>query len=104
MSVLRPCTWCGKEFTPTRSDGLFHSKSCKQAYWRWKHKIDFIASQVYQGISEIEQYLENDATRQHAENILGATADRLAAMGFEASDKQIGFAEETYTLTNETGE
>jgi hypothetical protein len=104
MSVLRACVWCGKEFQPSRSDGLFHSKPCKQAYWRWKHKLNLYRHQVYQAISEMEQYLAHENTRKEAENALGEIADRLAAMGFEASDKQLPIPEFAHTISNQLGD
>lgn len=104
MSVLRPCTWCGKEFQPSRSDGLFCSKPCKQGYWRWKHRLNLIIAQAHNAIDEIEQYLEYDNKRVEAENALGMLADKLAAMGFEASDKQLPLPESAYTISNQLGE
>jgi len=57
MPAVVKCTWCGKEFSPTRSDGLFHSKACKQQYWRWKHRLNYLYSVAHNAIGEIEQSL-----------------------------------------------
>jgi hypothetical protein len=103
MSVLRSCTWCGKEFTPSRSDGLFHSASCKQAYWRWKHKLNLLYHNIYSAITEIEAYLEHENTRNEAENVLGEVANRLADIGFLASIEQMALPVEAYTISNQLG-
>lgn len=104
MSVLRACTWCGKEFTPSRSDGLFHSAPCKQAYWRWKHRLNLIYAQANNAIDEMEAYLEYPNKRVEAENLLGALADKLHALGFEHDVEQLPLPAEAYTITNQLGE
>lgn len=42
--------------------------------------------------------------RNECENALGVLADKLAAMGFEASDKQLPIPETAYTISNQLGE
>lgn len=98
------CTWCGKHFTASRSDGLFCKKPCKQAYWRWKHRLNLIVAQANNAIDEMEQYLEYAEKRKEAENALGMLADKLHALGFEHDVEQLPFPEAAYTITNQLGE
>jgi hypothetical protein len=104
MSDLCACAWCGKEFRPSRSDGLFHSKPCKQAYWRWKHRLNYLQSVAYNAIEEIEQYLEYPFKEKEAQNVLGLLADKLHALGFEHDQVQLELPEDSYTISNQLGE
>lgn len=104
MSVIIPCTWCGKDFTPQRSDGLFCGGACKQAYWRWKHKLNYLHSVAHTAIAEIEEYLGYGNKRNEAENVLGALADQLHLIGFANELKQMELPQDSYTLSNKTGE
>lgn len=104
MSVLINCEWCGKLFQPSRSDAHFHSSACKQAYWRWKHRLNYLQSVAYNAIEEIEQYLEYPHKQRDAENVLGQLADKLHALGFEHDVTQLPLPEEAYTLSNQLGD
>lgn len=104
MPDFIPCTWCGKHFTPTRKDGLFHSNACKQAYWRWKHRLNYLHSVASNAIDEIEQYMDYANKQKEAENVLGNLADKLHALGFEHDIVQLPFPEESYTIANQLGE
>ena len=103
MSVSN-CVWCGKEFRPSRTDGLFHNKACKQAYWRWKHRLNYLHAVANNAIDEINQYLDYPNKAKEAENVLGTLADKLCLLGFIASETQIAFPPEVYTLENKIGE
>lgn len=102
MPELRPCTWCGQPFTPSRSDGLFHSNACKQSYWRWKHRLNYLHAVADNAIGEIESYLEYEHKCKEAENVLGALADKLHALGFEHDVEQLPLPESAYTIQNST--
>lgn len=99
----QPCTWCGKSFRPSRSDGLFCSPACKQAYWRWKHRLNYLHACANNALDEIEAYLEYPHKRNEAENVLGQLADRLHALGFEHDLVQLPILEEAYTVPNQLG-
>jgi len=104
MEHIRQCAWCGQGFTPSRSDGLFHSAACKQSYWRWKHRLNYLHACASNALDEIEAYLGYENKRKEAENVLGALADRLHALGFEHDLEQLPFPVETYTIENQLGE
>jgi len=55
-------------------------------------------------ISRIEEYVEHKTCSNEAQFMLGQLADRLAALGFEASDKQLPPHESAYTISNQLGE
>jgi len=103
MSQLTPCAWCGKDFTPTRKDGLFHNAACKQAYWRWKHRLNYLHAIANNTIEEINQYLEYGNRTKEAENVLGALSDKLCLLGFIPSETQLEFVPEVYSSENEIG-
>jgi hypothetical protein len=103
MPVMIKCTWCGKDFTPNRSDGLFHNKACKQQYWRWKHRLNYLYSVAHNAIGEIEQYLEYENKRNEAENVLGSLADTLHNIGFTWELKQMELPQEAYVISNQLG-
>jgi|SRR5580765_1390197 len=103
MSVLIPCQWCGRDFHPSRSDGLFCRASCKQAYWRWKHRLNYLHACASNALDEIESYLEYEHKRKEAENVLGSLADRLHVLGFEHDVEQLPLPSEAYTLENQLG-
>lgn len=101
--ITSKCIWCGEPFQASRKDGLFHSAACKQAYWRWKHRLNYLQAVAHNAIDEIEQYLEYDAKRNEAENVLGQLADKLHALGFEHDVVQLPLPEQSYTLENSIG-
>lgn len=98
------CQWCGQEFKPSRSDGLFCRAACKQAYWRWKHRLNYARATIYDAINTVESYLAYDHMRKEAENVLGEIADRLHALGFEHDIVHLPLPAESYTLENQLGE
>jgi len=85
MSVCT-CSWCGQSFEGKRSDSLFCNPSCKQKYWRWKHHLDLSRKVLMVEIDEVMRYLENESTEHAAALVLGEVADRLATLGFIASE------------------
>lgn len=103
MPERQPCTWCAKLYTPSRSDGLFCSASCKQAYWRWKHRLNYLHAVASNAIDEIEAYLEYENKTTEAQNVLGSLADKLHALGFEHDLEQLPLPSEAYTLENSLG-
>jgi len=104
MPELIPCQWCGEQFQPTRKDGLFHSAACKQAYWRWKHRLNYLHAVANNAIEEINQYLEYENKTKEAQNVLGALSDKLFLLGFVPVEAQLAFPEEVYTVKNRLGE
>jgi len=88
MSVC-VCTWCGQSFEGKRSDSLFCNPACKQKYWRWKHHLDLSRKIIMTEIDEVERYLSNESTEHAASLVLGECADRLATMGFIASEEAL---------------
>lgn len=103
MPELSNCTWCGKRFTANRKDGLFCSAACKQAYWRWKHRLNYLYAVASNAIEEINAYLEYENKTKEAENVLGALSDKLCLLGFVPSETQLELPAEAYTIENETG-
>lgn len=97
------CVWCGKQFEH-RYNVLYCNAACKQAYWRWKHRLNLLHAQASQAIDEIEAYLEYPQKQKEAENVLGQLADRLHALGFEHDVEQLPLPAEAYTLENSIGE
>lgn len=104
MSQETQCTWCGKGFRASRSDGLFCSNACKQAYWRWKHRLNYLHAAASNAIDEIEAYLGYKKKQKEAENVLGQLADRLHALGFEHDVEQLPLPAEAYVISNQLGE
>jgi len=103
MALPIPCYWCGEMFAPTRSDALFHSGACKQAYFRWKHKLDYLRAQVYNAVEDIESYLEKTETQKEAENALGGFSDWLSLRGFVGTTGDEPFAPEEEETANQLG-
>lgn len=103
MEQSTACVWCGKGFTASRKDGLFCGGACKQAYWRWKHRLNYLHAVCDNAIGEIEQFMEYPNKQKEAENVLGALADKLHLLGFEHDVEQLPFPEETYTIQNQLG-
>jgi len=102
MSVC-VCTWCGQSFEGKRSDSLFCNPACKQKYWRWKHHLDLSRKIIMTELDEVERYLSNESTEHAASLVLGEIVDRLASMGFVASEKQMSLPVESYTISNQLG-
>lgn len=102
MSVC-VCSWCGQSFEGKRSDSLFCNPACKQKYWRWKHHLDLDRKSIMVNIDAICAYLEHENTEHQASLVLGEIADRLAALGFVATEHQMSLPVETYVLSNQLG-
>jgi len=98
------CTWCGQSFEGKRSDSLFCNPSCKQKYWRWKHHLDLSRKIIMTEIDEVERNLSNGILEHTASLVLGEIADRLATMGFVASEEALAQPVEAYEESNQLGE
>lgn len=103
MPELSNCTWCGKGFTASRKDGLFCGAACKQAYWRWRHRLGYLHAIADNAIEEINAYLEYENKTKEAKDALGALSNKLCLLGFVPSETQLELSEAAYTLENETG-
>jgi NTP pyrophosphatase (non-canonical NTP hydrolase) len=103
MSVCY-CTWCGQSFEGKRNDALFCSGGCKQKYWRWKHRLDLSRKILMNEIDAVADYLQHENTEHQASLVLGEMADRLAALGFVATEAQMSLPVEAFTLSNQLGE
>jgi hypothetical protein len=97
------CTWCGQLFVGKRGDQLFCNKACKQKYWRWKHHLDLDRKTIMVTLDQVVEYLNNDRTEEEAVLVLGEVVDRLAALGFVATEAQMSLPEETFVLSNQLG-
>lgn len=60
------CEWCGIGFTPSRSDAHFHSSACKQAYWRWKHGLEYVYQEARVAIEALHHYFDHPVTHEEA--------------------------------------
>jgi hypothetical protein len=102
VSVLS-CAWCGKDLPAKRADAKFCGQPCKQAYWRWKHKLDMLRAGTMGNINEIFTYIAHENTRSEAEQLLKDIADKLWLLGVIPQPTQIPFPEEAYQLSNQLG-
>jgi len=102
MSVC-VCSWCGQSFEGKRSDSLFCNPACKQKYWRWKHHLDLSRKIIMVEIDEIVRYLDNESTEHNASLVLGEVADRLATLGFAASEEALAQPIVTAQDSNQLG-
>jgi hypothetical protein len=102
MSVC-VCSWCGQSFKSKRSDSLFCNPACKQKYWRWKHHLQLDRKSIMVTIDHVAGYLSNESTEHEASLVLGEIADRLAALGFVATEYQMSLPVETFVLSNQLG-
>jgi len=72
----RQCLWDGVDFEATREDAIFCCKACKQAYWRWKHRVDLEVARINASLEVLARYTTREETADLAWQAIADARDR----------------------------
>jgi len=62
----RQCEWCGKDFEASHQWARFHSGVCRQAYWRWRHRLQLEVARARDTLREVHRFTDHEATADEA--------------------------------------